>query len=376
MNGFSGAGNPNTGSASSLNGNGSGFFNISTAASATDQNGSTYDIFKHRTAKFVVDPTDQSKGWNYVKVEHVYGATTYTTNFIQWFNDTDASGQAMTVSSPAVSFSGHGTKYLSGVKYFRSASLAYSAQVNNAYKFTYPTGSVLTFNVDTSDVASISSQSMPTTDSTDLFNKVLQVNASTTTVDDTMLNDSTAISINLDHPLKTNLASAGSVTTSGILIYNIDTANTNLTENFDLENFRITSHTYSSQSDVTSGDSVWNSQSHMLEAGPSSHRDGLLMYNGRLYSPRQGANAGNFNTLTNGPASNPNYSGVSGTRTFFRKIQNTSGATIRDLKISTTKATRFDDETLSTNNVKFSIKVPGATGFMDISQNFSYGNHR
>ena len=374
LNGFTGAGNPNTGSASSLNGNGSGFFDISTATSATDQNGSTYDIFKHRTAKFVVDPADQNKGWNYVKVDHVYGATTYTTNFIQWFNDTDASSQTMTVTNPRVTFTGGGSKYLSGVQYFRSSTLVYNSEVNNAYKFTYPTGSVLTFNVDTNDVSAIAAQSMPATDGTDLYNKILKITGSTATVDNTMLNDSTTISINLDHPLKTNLASTGSVATSGILIYNVDTANNNLTENFDLENFRITSHAYSSQSDVTSGDSVWNSQNHMLEAGPSSHRDGLLMYNGRLYSPKQGANGGNFSTLANGPASNPNYSGVSGTRTFFRKIQNTSGATIRDLKISTSKATRFDNETLTTNNVKFSIKVPGATGFMDISQNFSYGN--
>ena len=370
----SGAGNPNTGSASDLNSSGSGFFDISVTGSAVDQNGSEYNIFQHRTAKYVVDPTDQSKGWNYAKIEHHYGTLRYVTNFTQWFNDTDASSQTMTVTNPRVTFTGGGSKYLSGVQYFKSSTLVYNSEVNNAYKFTYPTGSVLTFNVDTNDVSAIAAQSMPATDGTDLYNKVLQITGSTATVDNTMLNDSTTISINLDHPLKTNLSSTGSVTTSGILIYNVDTANNNLTENFDLEDFRITNNTYSTQGSVTAGSATWNSEHHMTSSGATGHTDGLLMYNGRLYSPRQGANAGNFSTLTNGPTANPNYSGSSGTRTFFRKIQNTSGTTIRDLKISTSKATRFDDVTLTTNNVKFSIKVPGATGFMDISQDFSYGN--
>ena len=82
LDGFTGTGSPNTGSANDLNLNGSGFFDVSISASARDQNGSEYDIFQHRTAKFVIDPSDQNKGWNYAKIEHVYGSTTYTTNFI------------------------------------------------------------------------------------------------------------------------------------------------------------------------------------------------------------------------------------------------------------------------------------------------------
>ena len=370
----SGAGNPNTGSASNLNVSGSGFFDISITGSAVDQNGSEYSIFQHRTAKYVVDPNDQNKGWNYAKVEHHYGSIKYITNFTQWFNDTDAAGQAMAVSNPRVTFTGGGSKYLSGVQYFRSASLVYNSEVSNVYKFTYPTGSVLTFNVDTGDVNAISAQALPATDATDLFNKTLEITGSTLTNDNTMLNDSTAISISLNHPLKTNLSATGSVTTSGILIYNIDTANNNLTENFDLENFRITNGSYANQGAVTAGAATWNSEHHMTSSGASGHTDGLIMYNGALRSPKQGANSGNFSTLANGPAANPNYSGVSGTRTFFRKIQNTSGGTIRDLKITSTKSTRINDETLTTNNVKFTIKLPGSTGFMDISQNFSYGN--
>ena len=294
---------PNTGSASDVNLDGSGFINLSVTASATDQNGSTYDIFQHRTTDYTIHPDDQRKGWNYAKVEHVYGSTTYVTNFVQWFNDTDAGlgSQAMAVSNSRATFTGNGSKYLSGVQYFRSASFVYNADVSNVYKFTYPTGNVLTFN-RTSNIGAISSQALPTTDGTDLFNKVLRITSSqTNTNNDTMLDSSTTISIDLNHPLKTNLSATGSVTTSGILIYNVDTANSNLDEKFDLEDFRITNQNYEDQDDVTEVLATWNSQHHMTSSGASGHTDGLIMYNGALRSPRQGANSGNFSTLANGP---------------------------------------------------------------------------
>ena len=368
----SGAGNPNTGSAVFTGSNGSGFFDVSVTASAKDQNGSLYNIFQHRTSKYVIDPQDQRKGWNHAEIKHVYGSTTYNTNFVQWFNDTDASSNAMSVSNPRVSFTGQGSKYLSGVQYFRSASLTYRSDVLNAYKFTYPTGNVLTFNVS-SNLTAIGAGALDATDGTDLFNKVLQLTKSTSTTDDTMLDDSTTISLNLTHPLKTNLTSTGSVVTNQILIYNVDTANNNLNEYFDLETFRITSAAYENQANVTAGAATWNSQHHMTSSGASGHEDGLLYYNGRLYSPKQGANAGNFSTLTNGPLENPNYSTVSGTRRYFRKVQNTSGSPVRDLKITTSKQTRFNSSTLSSNNAKVSIKIPGSTGWMDISNTFNYG---
>jgi hypothetical protein len=371
LDGFAGSGNPNTGSASDLNLNGSGFFDVSVSASARDQNGSEYDIFQHRTAKYVIDPNDQNKGWNYAKVEHVYGSTTYITNFVQWFNDTDASSQALSISNQRTTFTGQGSKYLSGVEYFRSASITYNAEVANAYKFTYPTGNVLTFN-RTTNVDTISAQSLPATDGTDLYNKVFEITGSTNTNDDTMLDDSATISINLSHPLKTNLSTAGAVITDEILIYHRDTANSNTIENFELENYRLISDGYSTQGAVSSG--TWDSQNHMTSSGATGHTDGLLVYNSRLYSPKQGANSGDFSTLTNGPSGNPDYSSVTGTRTFFRKLENTTGSPVYDLKITSTKNTKINNTTLTTDNVKFFVKIPPTTGWMDISQNFSYGN--
>ena len=116
----------------------------------------------------------------------------------------------------------------------------------------------------------------------------------------------------------------------------------------------------------------------MTASGATGHEDGLLFYNSQLVSPLNTSHAnitnGNFSSLTNGPNNNPNYSTITNTRTFFRKIQNTSGATIRDLKITSDKTTKINSSALSTDNVRVFIKHPSTTGFMDISQDFSYGN--
>jgi hypothetical protein len=181
----SGTGNPNTGSADDLNGNGSGFFDLSNTASAKDQNGSTYDIFKHRTSKYVVDPSDQRKGWNIAKIEHEYGALIYVTNFIQWFNDTDANDNAMTVSNPRLTVVGSGGKYLSGVKYFTAANVTYNSDVNNVYKHVYPTGNVLSYTQTNLNVASATS--LPAIGGGEDYNKILQITQSSTNSTATML---------------------------------------------------------------------------------------------------------------------------------------------------------------------------------------------
>ena len=372
----SGAGNPNTGSASDLNNNGSGFFALSKAADARDQNGSLYDIFKHRTSQYVVDPTDQRRGWNIAKVEHEFGTTTYITNFVQWFNDTDANNDAMSVSNNRITVVGTGAKYLSGVKYFTGANVTYNADVANAYKHTYPDGDVVSFRQ--TNLNGASPIPLPAIGASENYNKILQITQSSTNSTSTMLGTTFARSINLEHPFKTNLSAAGNSTSSPTLIYNVSNASSNLLEKFDDETFRIASKAYATQNSVTSVGATWHSGSHMTGSGLEGHTDGLMFFNSNLYSPKNtpvgGITNGAFAPLGDGPTGNPNYSDQSGTRTFYRKVQNTTGGTIRDLKISSDKSTKINNSSLSTDNIQFYIKLPGTSGWMDISQNFSYGS--
>jgi len=371
----SGAGNPNTGSNPQLNGNGSGFFDLSTTAAARDQNGSLYNIFQHRTAKYVVDPQEQRKGWNIAKIEHEYGATKYVTNFVQWFNDTDANSNAMSVSNARMTVAGSGAKYLSGVKYFTAANVTYNADVSNVYKHTYPTGNVLSYTQTNLNAASATS--LPAIGGGENYNKILQITQSSTNSTSTMLGTTFNRKINLTHPLKANLSNAGSVTSNPTLIYNVSNASSNLSEKFDDETFRITSGSYATQNSVTAGAASWNSQNHMTGSGAAGHTDGLMFFNSNLYSPKNtpvgGITNGNFSALGDGPTGNPNYSSQTGVRTFYRKIQNTTGGAIRDLKITSDKSTKINNTSLTTDNIHFFIKLPGTTGWMDISQNFTYG---
>ena len=56
-------------------------------------------------------------------------------------------------------------------------------------------------------------------------------------------------------------------------------------------------------------------------------------------------------------------------------LSNSSGADLYNFKIESTKnGTTYDNSSLGTGNVHFFAKIPGTSGWMDISQNFSYGS--
>ena len=373
---FTGTNSPGSGTGVSLNGQGSGFIAVSTTGNARDSNNKQFDLFKHRTAKIVVDPSSQRKGYNYAFIKHVIGGVTHTSNYLEWINDTDSNSQALSVANPRVSsVTKGGSKYLSGVQYHTGATLVYNAEVNNYYKFTYDNAAVLTINGTN---VNTQTQVPPAIGGGQNSSKVIQITSSHNITANELYNGSALIRIgSLAHPLKTNLSNTGSVTTSGFLIHNVSSpANNNLTETFIDEDFRIASGSYATQGSVTS--TPWNSQHHMTSSGAAGHTDGLLFFDQLLYSPINSSlpNNGNFSTLTNGPSGNPNYSGITGTRTFYRKIQNTSGASIRDMKITSTKTgSKFSNSSLDADDIHVFIKFPGSTGWMDISQSFVFGSY-
>ena len=103
-----------------------------------------------------------------------------------------------------------GSKYLSGVQYFRSASVQYTADVFNVYKFTYPTGNVVTFGE--TNLLGASAQSLPAIGASENNSKILQITASSNNSSNTMFGTSFSRNINLTQPLKANLSSTGSAT--------------------------------------------------------------------------------------------------------------------------------------------------------------------
>ena len=144
------------------------------------------------------------------------------------------------------------------------------------------------------------------------------------------------------HPFKSTISNQGSATTGdGFLIDNRTLASTNTSEKFHDETYRKASGSYDAQGIITLATSLWNSENHMT-GGASGHTDGLLMFNQRLYSPIDGdiPAGGEFSSLSNVELGQPDYSAVTGTRTFYRVVSNSSGADLYNMRISSTKNTQ------------------------------------
>jgi hypothetical protein len=98
--------------------------------------------------------------------------------------------------------------------------------------------------------------------------------------------------------------------------------------------------------------------------GDANYNTGLLITGGQLKYPTQGAAGGNFGSIANGPAGNPNYSAASGNRTYLRYFyvgtskQNFtftlsgSGATTSFVKVATGP---------SGNNLTMEMLLPNTT---------------
>ena len=191
-----------------------------------------------------------------------------------------------------------------------------------------------------------------------------------------ILNGSITTRVTVPHPVKSDLTNVGSQSIAGILLDNLSDTSSATSETFRGESYRLKVHAYGAQSNVTDANNAWSSTTSLAS------NTGLMFYNSKLVAPIQGANSGNFAGIGNGPGSNVNYSGLnSGTKTFYRKFQNTSGGskTNFDLTINGTGTIVGHGSSIgSNNNLQVFIKLPTTsagfeTGWMDPVAAFSTG---
>jgi len=365
-----GTGVPGSGTASKLNASGSGFINLSQTGSAVQSNNLPFTPFQHRTGRYTINPNDQRNGWNYARVIHNRGASQTQTNYVEWINDNNT--DALTANNNSLNFEGSGSIHLSGVEYFQSGTLTYLAKVNNAYNFIYDT-TAISFTASNSAAASsglsvsFANQAKPTILGGENHTKSLHLTASTTLTANYFTSGSITVGTTVTHPLKTNLTNGGQATTTGILTYNYSNTSTETAETFRRENYRILSGSYNTQADVVDSGNVWNSTAFMTSSN-GGHSDGLQFFNTTLVSPKNTTNGGNFSTFNGGPSENPNYSGISGVRTFYRWFKNTSGAQ-HDLSLSMNGSSTIVSNSIAFNStrIKVFIKIPGKTGWMDVA---------
>lgn len=397
-----GAGVPGSGTDSTfVNSNGTGFTNISALGSARTQSDIEFPLFKHRTARFSINIADQRKGYNYVEIKHVIGSTTKTTNFVEWILDKDGTDSAAPISANDAelyidSLDGGTNQYqLSGVSYAVTGSGEYRVRVENFYRNVYAQNSI-TNTVTNSSIGSTSPSTVPTIDfgSGEDHTKAIHVTSSFETTTSPMLGTGITGRISsLSHPTKTGLTNAGSANSGAFLIYS-GSVSTNTSEYFEHEGYRITSASYENQADVPDVTFKWNS-SYSLNSIWAGHEDGLQFYNGTLTSPKNTLNGGDFRNNTDGgsyfgqdPAgedysySNPNYSTSTGLRTFYRKLQNTTGNPVTNFRIqfnagTTTIPTIVSaGTTLDSQKMKVFARLPGEPGseWLDLGTAFTLGD--
>ena len=377
-----GDGVPGSGTGTYINANGSGFLSFSQTGSAVFEDGKTLTFFQHRTGKYTVSTLDQRDGWNYIRVLHVLSGSTKQTNYMEWVNDSNANALAATNGVVEDFDLGKGI-YISGIQYYVSGTANYKVDVANVYRNVY-SGSV-SFNPTN---CSISSQAIPALDTGAGENNltILKVTGSATITSTTLLNQTIASSVNVTHPLKSNLSSGGSSTSGGILLYSASNDSTVLVETFKRENYRITSASYDSQASVTAAAASWNSVLHLSSS--TSQSDGLVFYNQKMYAPINSLLSGDFRNSTDGgsityaPSGNPNYSGLnSGTKTFYRYFQNTSGGVKRDFSVDIDGSGTLVQQGNANNTTRLSMmfKLPDAgsyqTGWLDITKTFETGSY-
>ncbi|MBR52362.1 hypothetical protein CMK19_01165 [Candidatus Poribacteria bacterium] len=381
--GHVGAGNPGSGSGSSVNSNSSGFVNLSVTGSSKFEDAASLALFQHRTGKYQIGTADQREGWNYARVVHTISGSDTTTNYVEWVNDSNSN--ELSIEGTALdTVTTTGLTQLSGVKYFTGATATYKARVYNAYKNVY-TSNNITF---TTTNCSVPAQSMPSinTGASEDQAKVLHITGTATVTATSLMGGSISTAVNVSHPLKSSLSSAGSRSVSGLLIYNLSNTSTATSETFRAENYRVISGSYNTQASVTDSDNTWSSTMYITGSG-TGQENGLMFYNQTLVSPKQGVNSGDFRnssdggSLAYGPSDNVNYSSVSGTRTFYRYFQNTTGGSKTDASITingsnTTIVPR--STSLSTGNIHVLFKLPLSsanfeTGWVDMAVAYQTG---
>ena len=384
-----GSGDPGTGTYSSVDGNSSGFINLSVTGSGYQSNGEAFGIFQNRTGKFQVGTATQRSGWNYARVQHTIGSTSYTANYIEWFNATNGTNpHTRDVRIDSVVLSGSG-KHISGICYATGAEGKYISRIDNFYDFVYAENTISFSATNTS----ISSQTVPSPGSsvnahlsqihlTGSFQvSEASINAGT------MASGSIAASFSVSHPIKTNMSNTGSITSSTFLVYSASQLASNQFEDFVYEDYRVKSGSYVNQAAVTAGGNVWNSTLSLTasEGEYAGQSDGLAFFVGKLKAPRQLTDSnGDFRifdagyALTGSGIYQPNYSSISsGTRTFYRYFRNESGAIARDFDfyISGSNTTIVPTTTaLNSSRIRVYAKLPGTTDFLDLATAFIYNS--
>jgi hypothetical protein len=327
--------------------------------------GEVFNLFKHRTGTVTIPNNTWRLGHNYAKVTFTSTLGTKITNYVDWVYDPaskNGGGEDYYFTNSDIrNSSPSGQKFLSGIKYYTNYNYSFHTEINNFYKNTYRStsnGGITFSNLSNGLGAAPVSVPVPLDESSiiDLYcaHSVSSVRVLSASVGSTL-----NINNNLGKTATLNL------NTDKLLLDGVNTPNTDLIENFCLENYRGVNNNYDSQ---TSADSSLNS----FPSASNLTTSDLVVYSGGLRYPTKILNNGNvlgsgIQIMYNDYVQ-PNYSSFNGSKYYYRIFKN--GISSRPIikVIFTINNTNFitHNDTLSSNNLKAWIKIPEYTGWRDI----------
>lgn len=393
-------------------------FMLSAATAGKTASGTDFTFFKHRTGFFEVKGAAQRPGQNFVKVVHTVGGVDRVTNFIEWVLDEDGANAPLQTGATTITVTDHGDpKPLSGITYDSETTFQFQTTIENYYKHVF-TNETITVNKPSSAHNAIQQSLTPNTDGVQgkISNLSAQEDHNTSitvtatfksngdTINDKFNGDQRTVNANISvpHVAKANLTNAGAFGGTGrLLVHNFTATSTAVNEEFNDEVFRVPDANYDNQGEVHNAGNLtanWDSSESLVGDGVgdnAGHNTGLMLFNGTLISPKKASLGGNhtsgdFRSNTDGGSyfgldsnnadfirtGQPDYSGATGTRTFYRAFQNNSGSPVFDGIISINGiGTVIGTNNLGANsNLKVSIKAPGSTNWFDLSKQFVLGS--
>ena len=414
-----------------LNNDGSGFTNLTSPTPARDANNRPDFDSVYRTSKFVITPADQRLGYNFAKVVHVTDDGDEESNTIEWINDnnTDApdftDNGAATYSIDSAQISSTETNSLSGITYYKEVTnVPYEISVKNMYRNIYSSSSdavlvsdednnskiksILLTGINNNAITNVGSHTLPGNSRSgskalpaitalgdesevlkvvsifevDYVKSILDLDA----VDNYVNMNDITINTTVKHPLN---AANGEITSGAnetatsnkFLQYAVSTNNQSLVEeDFSNETRRLlSSWANANDNQAAAIGSSWDSTTELT--------DGLMMYDDKLRYPDGDFRDSNVNI--HAPVGNPNYTGSTGTKSFYRIFQNTSqnAKTGFSLELqgngSNLVKPRIEEDVsthLSATNIRIAVKIPEtgdaqSTGYLNIAKAFETGQY-
>jgi len=356
-------------------------------------------LFIYRSGTYTISTSAMTAGWNYAQVKHNNGSSEVLTNYIEWVYDTDLNNISLS-SNTLTNLLLSGSKFISGIEYYTSGSVDYTGIISNAYRNVYSNGNAISFPTRTNLADSVSigitgtgiTNRLAANDKTLPALDTAQNNPETTNINivGTMVINGTKIlgnvgttgkiesNIGVTHPISSKNYSGGADNITDFLFYNITQSANEESEDLTGEIRRIETRDYTAltYANIDGGTYDWTSTEDII-TGNTEHNTGLLVFDGQLLYPNStgltstyGITIGNFNSVTNAPINNPNYSGATGIREYNRRFKSNNVSTQSTITFQITHTgtdasflTDADDGgTPSGNNIKFEFMIKRVGG--------------